>query len=172
MLKKLSLLLSCSLLVSCNNVVSKSDSLNQSYPKTWEERQYEDMGKLTGPEGITLFGGSGFSKSDATGITVNSYLWRASLDIIHKMPLQANPDPFSGVIITDWYKVNQDSKERFKFNIFILGAELRSDAVKVSVFKQVINKGTWEDVFNNEKLATEIENKILLKARAIKYRSK
>ena len=37
-----------------------------------------------------------------SGIGVNSFLWRASLDTVSFMPL-ASADPFGGVIITDWY---------------------------------------------------------------------
>ena len=57
-----------------------------------------------GPSGVSLFGGNEPEQLDqgASGVGVNSYLWRASLDTIAFMPL-ASADPFGGVIITDWY---------------------------------------------------------------------
>jgi hypothetical protein len=149
--------------------VSSSD--DSSYPKTREERQVEEMGRLTGEGGLTIFGGKSSSSKSTHAINVNSYLWRASLDIVHKMPV-LSADPFGGSIITDWHKMDVISKERYKLNIYIVGHELRSDAIRVSAFKQVLDRnGNWGDIIGNDALATEIENKILLKARAIKYKS-
>ena len=84
----------------------------------------------------TVFGEGGLFGSDkqgadtgATGVGVNSLLWRASLDTISFMPL-VSADPFGGVIITDWYTPPQTPDERFKVNIYILGRALRADPRK------------------------------------------
>jgi len=138
------------------------------YPKTKEERELERVGKLTGENGLVLFGGSKKrSRSTADAINVNSYLWRAVLDAVYFMPL-ISADPFGGTILTDWYATEPHAKERFKFNIMIVGAELRADALKISVFKQVKKGSTWEDVKANHQIAQELEEKILLRARALK----
>lgn len=162
-MKKLVVYGSLVLLAGCANMETTSE-----YPKTWEQIQDERMGKLTGDEGIVLFGGS--KKSSATdGINVNSYLWRATLDTVYFMPL-ISADPFGGTVLTDWYQKNQNSKERYKLNILIIGGELRSDAIRVSSFKQVKGKnGVWMDVDSSVEIAKEIENKILLRAREIKF---
>ncbi len=173
MFRKLCLISLCGLLVACGGGSTTSSSDKQDeYPKTWRDRQLEDMGKLTGEEGLVIFGGKSKSAAASQGINVNSYLWRASLDVVHKMPL-ISADPFGGVILTDWYLVGGESaKERYKLSIYVVGAELRSDAVRVAAFKQILDKkGNWGEAIGNDALATEIENKILLKARAIKYKS-
>src|SRR4051812_19034628 len=56
---------------------------------------------IFGKNGMHLFGKDKDSDSQ-TGIGVNSFLWRASLDTVAFMPL-ASADPFGGVILTDWY---------------------------------------------------------------------
>lgn len=144
--------------------------LQAEYPKSREELEEEKMGKLTGEDGLVLFGGK--KKSSATeGINVNSYLWRATLDTVYFMPL-ISADPFGGTILTDWYRKTPNSKERYKLNIFVIGGELRSDAVRVAAFKQVLAKnGSWMDVDSSPEIAQEIENKILLRAREIKFNS-
>ena len=114
------------------------------------------------------FGGK--KKSSGDGINVNSYLWRATLDTIYFMPL-VSADPFGGVILTDWYQLNPKSNERIKLNIYILGSELRSDAIRVSVFKQKNDSGKWVDIKDGDAFGEEIENKILLRAREIKVAS-
>lgn len=143
---------------------------NTSYPKTKEEREQERMGKLTGEEGLVLFGGKR-GKSAADAINVNAYLWRATLDSVHFMPI-ITADPFGGTVLTDWYSSSSNANERIKFSIFIIGAELRSDALKVAAFKQLRGKnGEWKDVAPNLMLAKEMEEIILLKARDMKVKS-
>src|SRR5688572_6674832 len=72
-------------------------------------------------EGIFGKGGIGlFNKEkkdgETAGITVNAYLWRASLDTVSFMPL-ASADPFGGTIITDWFEAPETKGERVKANI-------------------------------------------------------
>jgi len=138
------------------------------YTKNRDQIEEERVGKLTGEDGIVLFGGR--KKSSGDGINVNSYLWRATLDTIYFMPL-VSADPFGGVILSDWYQLNPKSNERIKLNIYILGSELRSDAIRVSVFKQKNDSGKWVDIKDNDAFGEEIENKILLRAREIKVAS-
>ena len=166
MKKKLLILAILLATTACSSLPQGEDS----YPKTKEEREEERVGKLTGEDGIVLFGGT--KKSTATeGINVNSYLWRAALDTVHLMPM-LSADPFGGTILTDWYSLNEKSKERYKLNVFIIGAELRSDAIRVTAFKQKKDaKGNWGETFNSIELSKEIEDKILLKAREVKYKS-
>lgn len=121
--------------------------------------------KFLGGEG-SLFGSG--SSQGAVGIGVNSFLWRASLDTISFMPL-SSADPFGGVIITDWYAPPEVVGERFKMTVYILGKVLRSDALKVSLFRQVrTDKGEWEDSTVDPATITNLENRILEHARQMK----
>lgn len=151
-------------LCGCNGA-----NIEQDYPKNRDEVEAEKVGSLTGEGGFVLFGGK--PKSAATeGINVNAYLWRATLDLVHAMPV-LSADPFGGTVITDWYSVEDSYKRRFKLNIYIIGAELRSDGVRVAAFTQDMGRnGTWGESKNNAALAREIEDKILIKAREIKYK--
>ena len=108
------------------------------------------------------------TSSSGTGISVNTYLWRASLDALSFMPL-LSADPFGGVIITDWYSTSPKSKEKFKVVAYILAKELRVDALKVSVFKRLKNEdGDWVDSISNSVLQNKVEDAILTKARMYK----
>ena len=51
-------------------------------------------------------------------LPINPYLWKGSLETISFIPL-ASADPFSGIIITDWYSSEEDQNQRCKLNIFI-----------------------------------------------------
>lgn len=105
-------------------------------------------------------------KNAAPNMGVNSYLWRASLETLDFMPLDS-VDPFGGVIITDWYANPSVANERFKANVYILDANLRADALKVSVFKQKRQGGGWVDAATDADTAREIENAILTRAREL-----
>ena len=104
------------------------------------------------------------------GIGVNSYLWHASLDTVSFMPL-ASADPFGGVIITDWYSPPDATGERFKATAYILGRELRSDGIRVSVFRQVNQGGRWVDAPVDPVVQADIENKVLDRARRLRERA-
>lgn len=123
-----------------------------------------------GPEGLTLFGSRGKQEQGGVGIGVNGFLWRAALDTIAFMPMNSVPDPFGGVIVTDWYAFPESPQERFKVNIYILSRELRSDGLKVSAFRQIRNSdGMWRDA--SLQINTEIENAILMRARQLRMAS-
>jgi len=117
----------------------------------------------------SLFGG-GHSKAASynaqTGIGVNAYLWRASLDTISFMPL-TSADPWGGVIISDWYANPQKPDERFKTTVYILDSRLRADALNVSVYKQTLQNGQWVDADVSAQTQLDIENAILTRAREL-----
>ena len=155
--------------------------------------QGQARSRLTGDSGGSLFslGGrnSGGNQAGAT-LGVNSFLWRASLDTIAFMPL-ASADPFGGVIITDWYSPPETPDERFKVTIYILGQQLRSDAVRAQVFRQRRGgagaavtprgrppqaaqrpaDGAWADSAVDQNTVTELENAILTRARQLRIDS-
>ena len=128
----------------------------------------QEQGTLFGPGG--LFGSK--AKKDeggGTGVAVNAYLWRASLDTINFIPL-VSADPFGGVIITDWYTPAETPNERMKVQVTILDRELRADGVRVSVFKQQTapKGGTWVDAQVDPRTQIDIENAILTRARQLR----
>jgi hypothetical protein len=130
--------------------------------------QNRETGSLFGPGG--LFGSKNTDKgAGGTGVAVNAYLWRASLDTINFIPL-VSADPFGGVIITDWYTPSEAPNERMKVQVTILDRELRADGVRVAVFKQQANPkgGGWVDAPVDPHTNTDIENAILTRARQLR----
>ena len=129
-----------------------------------------DRGKLLGDQGLALGIGKGAGGSADQGggaLGVNAYLWRAALDTLAFMPL-SSADPFGGVIITDWYQPPAAAGERFKATAYILGRQLRADGVRVSVFRQTARGGTWVDAPVSPVTQSEIENKVLARARELR----
>ena len=95
---------------------------------------------------------------------VNSFLWRASLDVLSFAPFQST-DAFGGILVTEWYK--KDDKQ-IKLIATILSRELRSEGIKLKVFIKNKNNEISEDII----LAQKIENLILTKARTLRIQNK
>lgn len=104
------------------------------------------------------------------GLGVNAYLWRATLDTLAFMPL-ASADPFGGTIITDWYSPPGAQGERFRAQAYVMGRQLRSDGVKVQVFRQVLQGGQWVDAPISQSTNSELEDKVLARARELRSQS-
>ena len=130
-----------------------------------------DQGKLFGEQGLAIGIGKGAAGSaqaqEGGALGVNAYLWRGALDTLAFMPL-LSADPFGGVIITDWYQPPTGGNERFKATAYILGRQLRADGVRVSIFRQVAQGGQWVDQPVSPVTTSEIENKVLARARELR----
>jgi hypothetical protein len=129
--------------------------------------------RLGGDTGLFSFGGNkngNGTGGGGAGIGVNAFLWRGALDTLSFLPL-TSADPFGGVIITDWYSPADATGERFKATAYILGRDLRSDAIRVSVFRQVNQGGRWVDAPVDPVVQADIENKVLDRARKLREQS-
>ncbi len=160
----------CMILGACADSGIDTDA---TYSNKDREDLYKHGSLLSDDGGSNLVGGAGNNKEqDASGIGVNGFIWRASLDTISFMPI-ASADPFGGVIITDWYSAPDNANERTKLNIFIRGRELRADGVRVSVFRQTKGSdGNWADMTVTPTTAGSLENAILTRARQIRMAQK
>jgi hypothetical protein len=159
-------------LAACGNFAGDGDTV---YPDDDNRRgrgmnNYDQSGGGILGDGPLLGGESDDAPAGGTGIGVNAYLWRASLDTLSFMPVDS-ADPFGGVVLTDWYSPPETPNERFKVNLYILGRQLRADGLRVSVFRQERTPSGWQDVEVQGETATELENAILARAREMRIAS-
>jgi predicted small secreted protein len=106
------------------------------------------------------------SEATIPQLGVNGYLWRASLDTLHFMPLKS-ADQVGGVIITEWFAEPANPNEQIKVTVYITDKRLRADAIKVSVFRQIRSASGWVDAQVNADTASKLENAILARARQL-----
>jgi hypothetical protein len=161
------------LLAGCSSQKTEYSYPNTSMPNGSNDF-YAKKDGLFGDDGVNVFGNS--SKNDEgngggnTGVAVNTFLWRASLDTISFLPL-VSADPFGGVIITDWYVDPATPYERVKMQVYILDRQLRSDGLRVAVFLQRLNNGQWQAQPVSKRTAETIEDSILTRARELRIKS-
>ncbi len=112
---------------------------------------------------------SSSSNVGTIGMPINTYLWRGALETINFMPL-SSADPIGGTIITDWYSTNNNENERCKLNIFISGAELKTQNLKVTTFCQEYKNQKWINKNIDESNNIKIEDAILNKAKKLRLK--
>lgn len=94
-------------------------------------------------------------------LSVNKYLWSASLDILSFLPLDA-ADPFSGVISTGWGRV-QGSAVPYRATVLISSPALEARSLRVAMFRQQGGRA----VAVSDGVAEQIEDAILTRARQL-----
>jgi len=131
------------------------------------EQPEEPVSVITGkPGGLKL---SDFGKKDQSGdsLPVNALLWRAALDIASFVPLD-DVDTFGGSIVTEWHQPKDTPNQRLKLTMFVVGRELRSDAITVHAYIQNRLGPEWVDAGRDEALGRKLEGLVLSRARELR----
>ena len=134
------------------------------------EEPEEAVSVVTGkPGGLKI---SDFGKKDepGDGLPVNALLWRAALDIASFVPLD-DVDTFGGSIVTEWHQSEDSANQRLKLAMFVIGRELRSDAITVHVYLQNKSGTEWVDTGRDEALGRKLEGLVLARARELRANS-
>ena len=138
------------------------------------ETRLSTGGGLFGENSFDLLGNTNKEKSvsgfTTVGMPINPYLWSASLETLSFIPL-SSADPFGGTIFTDWYSSESNENERCKINVFIKGAELKTQNLRVSSFCEVFKNNKWVGVGTNSQDNISLENAILNKAKKLKLKN-
>lgn len=112
-----------------------------------------------------FFGGGDDDFDTSSNLTVNQHLWRSSVTTLSRLPLKT-VDPYSGIIETEWYTPAGGQNEQVRTSVFILGPQLRTENLRVSVFiREKDEAGVWSIRPGNPSTATKVENVILKAAR-------
>ena len=155
------------LLPACDTI-----PIDSSAAKSDAQIEREKRGSITGPGGIAnWFGDAPAQAGEGSGMAVNAYLWRATLDTVSIFPV-TSADPHGGVVLTDWYAPPATPTERFKLNVYIIDRALRADGVRVAVFRQVrTGAGEWQNAMVQPETPVRLEEAILMRARQLRNQS-
>ena len=151
------------IITNCSNQDVKEFDRDKSIysPKDYEQKKrVEREGSFI----TDLFNGDNNNNQQSINISVNQYLWKASLDILSSSVPLVSIDSMSGIIISDWYNLKNKPNERIKISILVTSRELRADGLNIKIFKQVNKGGNWVTSSINPQLALNLERKIVHKA--------
>lgn len=121
-------------------------------------------------DGIKIMDLQKKDKPSGDGLPVNALLWRAALDIASFVPLD-DVDTFGGSIVTEWHQPESSANQRLKLAMFVIGRELRSDAITVHAYLQNKRGTEWVDAGRDEVLSRKLEGLVLARARELRATS-
>jgi len=99
-------------------------------------------------------------------------MWRASLEVLDFLPL-AVVDYSGGVLITDWYADDFDSKNSLKITLRFLSNEIRTDSIKIIVHeKKCVTSSNCTVKILNSRIQEELLTSILKKAAVLNKKTK
>jgi hypothetical protein len=136
----------------------------RDYPPEPEKRVQKNLQE---GRGFTIMGGANKKGGDFDFASSNE-MWRASLDILDFMPL-TSADYGGGLIITDWYSDQNQTGDSIKISVRFLTNEIRSDALKITVFSKECEVNiNCKVAQNNPNIENEL--KVAILKRAAKYK--
>ncbi len=147
-------------LTSCEAL--KPKKVDKSVPVNAEDRARKavDEGR-----GISLEGLIGGRKGTNYEFSTSNPMWRASLETLDFLPL-TTVDYSGGIIITDWYYDNSNSKESIKISLRFLSNDIRSESLKVIVHKKTCanNNNCKIVLLDQTSIREELHSTIIKKA--------
>lgn len=122
------------ILTSCG----KYKNAEQKTPTNALERARKNV-----EEGRGVAVGNLFGKNRNTNFQFSSSnpMWRASLEILDFLPLSV-VDYAGGMLITDWYADEENSKNSLKISLRFLSNEVRVDSLKIIIHEKKCNAST------------------------------
>ena len=127
----------------------------------------EQISVVTGKAGGISFEEFNKSNNPEGSMPINALLWRAALDIASFVPLD-DVDTFGGSIVTEWHQPKDTPNQRLKLTMFVIGRELRSDAITVRAYIQNRLGTEWVDAGRDEALGRKLEDLVLSRARELR----
>ena len=159
-----------STLPSCGPIVTDRE---QTYPEYGSRRAERKRVEALEGGGDKVLGDISIGGPDKRGdpsegaAAVNLYLWRAALETLSLGPLES-ADPFGGVIITDWFTLDEDPENQYRVTAYILGRQLRTDNIRVALYLRSVENGNARTRRASTAAERRLEDVILSKARTIR----
>lgn len=141
------------------------------YPKSRDEKRAEEIGSVLGKEGLIFRPSKIRNNSTRTeDASVNSFLWNASKDVIEDLAPISMSDSELGILSTEWYSDSKDPKRSLKVKVNITDDVISPDSLKTEIKQKVLQDGRWLEEDASNKIALDVEDKILRRARQLYLR--
>ncbi|MBL4628334.1 MAG: DUF3576 domain-containing protein [Roseicyclus sp.] len=123
------------------------------------EQPLRDSGLLLDPDRETIWDLFGNNDDPSVTVEVNRYLWRASLEILDFMPLDA-ADPFTGILVFD-YATPPGGSRAYRATVYVSDPALEARSLRVAL------QGRGGSAVSRE-TARQVEDAILTRARQLR----
>ncbi|UWQ95994.1 DUF3576 domain-containing protein [Rhodobacteraceae bacterium M385] len=154
MLKRLANYLGAALIIgaltACGDYANDTEVANE---------RLSQQGFLVDAERETIWDLFGNSDDPSVTVEVNRYLWRASLEILDFMPLEA-ADPFTGILVFD-YATPPGGNRAYRATVYVSDPALEARSLRVAL------QGRGGSAVSRE-TARQVEDAILTRARQLR----
>lgn len=123
------------------------------------DAQLQQEGLLLDPNRETIFDLFGNNDDPSVTVEVNRYLWRASLEVLDFMPLEA-ADPFTGILVFD-YATPPGGSRAYRATVHVSDPALEARSLRVAL------QGRGGAAVSRE-TARQVEDAILTRARQLR----
>ena len=139
-----------------------SKDMDPNRPITAEEKRRKNIEEGRGASIGSILGNRGSTNYEFSS---SNPLWRATLETLDFLPL-STVDYSGGVVITDWYSDDSNSRDFIKITIRFLSNEIRSDGLKIIVHKKTCNQNSVCKTIlsSDDRIKKELLSVILQKA--------
>lgn len=142
--------------------------VSKNIPQNAQERARKNVQE---GRGISI-GGMLSNKGTNYEFGTSNPMWRASLEVLDFMPL-STVDYAGGVIISEWYNSGDTNNESIKISIQFLSNEIRSDSLKIKVFKKICKQeNSCQTIETSSKIKEEMLSAILKNAAELELKNK
>tara|TARA_B100000575_G_scaffold283705_1_gene276856 strand:- start:162 stop:686 length:525 start_codon:yes stop_codon:yes gene_type:complete len=137
-------------------------NLDPNRPITAEEKRRKNVEEGRGASLGSILGNRGKTNYEFSS---SNPLWRATLETLDFLPL-STVDYSGGVVISDWYSDDSNSRDSIKITIRFLSNEIRSDGLKIIVHKKICNQNSECKTIlsSDDRIKKELLSVILQKA--------
>lgn len=118
-----------------------------------------EQGLLADPDRETIWDLFGGNDDPSVTVEVNRYLWRASLEILDFMPLEA-ADPFTGILVFN-YATPPGGNRAYRATVYVSDPALEARSLRVAL------QGRGGSAVSRE-VARQVEDAILTRARQLR----
>jgi hypothetical protein len=163
---KVFFLTSIIILTSC---AKEGSSENRRVPTNALERARQNVEEGRGVSVGSILGGR---RSTNFEFSSSNPMWRASLEILDFLPLSV-VDYSGGMLITDWYTDEENSRNSLKISLRFLSNEIRSDSLKIIIHeKKCTAAANCSIKLLNSKIREELLTSIIKKAALLEKENK
>jgi len=157
------------LLSSCSSLFKEKKDPVTEKKEIWEPNSDARARKHADENPVIIFGDKNKKNSSQDSeFGTSNVLWRATLKSLDFLPL-INSDYRGGIIIYDWYSVDNNPKEQIKISVQFLSNELKSDSIKITAHKRTCKtvEGCSSSTID-QNFASSIKDSIINSARTLK----
>lgn len=152
-------------------IISTTVASNFDYPKPKFEREMEEMKSMfTAKKTSDSSKNKSITRKTYAMSNCNHNLFKAAIEVLKFAPI-ASVDSMGGVVVTDWYNINEQPDIQYKVMVYVTGKKISNSSFEVIAFERKKTANDWSESNRSAAVSSVLEEKIIKKAKALQLKS-